>query len=275
MQSDVVSTEGSLTASDGIVELTIRQHDQRSWMSDSTVGNAVRWSSLRRPRGMVHFSLTIRLFIRPHSSMVTRPIRCIRPPDREGSLTASDGIVELTIRQHDQRSWISDSTVGNAVRWSSLRTKKPTLSNQFVPFHVLFVFVMILELVFSFNSTTYAASATTKVGEDGAEVVALLTWKASLDNQSQSLLLSWARSNHCNWIGIHCNNADRVTHIDLESNGLRGTLSNLNFSFFPQLLSLKLHNNSIYGTIPSKIGSLVTLTHLDLSNNYLSGTIPS
>ncbi|CAL5384361.1 unnamed protein product [Camellia sinensis] len=149
------------------------------------------------------------------------------------------------------------------------------LSNQFVLFHVLFVFLMILELVSSFNSVTYAASATTEVGEDGTEAVALLTWKASLDNQSQSLLFSWAGSNHCNWVGIHCNNADRVTHIDLESNGLRGTLSNLNFSSFPQLLSLKLHNNSIYGTIPSKIGSLVTLTYLDLSSNYLSGTIPS
>ncbi|XP_028076547.1 MDIS1-interacting receptor like kinase 2-like [Camellia sinensis] len=134
---------------------------------------------------------------------------------------------------------------------------------------------MVLELVSSFNSATYAASATTKVGEDGTEAVALLTWKASLDNQSQSLLFSWAGSNHCNWVGIDCNNADRVIHIDLESNGLRGTLSNLNFSSFPRLLSLKLHNNSIYGTIPSKIGSLATLTYLDLSNNYLSGTIPS
>lgn len=145
------------------------------------------------------------------------------------------------------------------------------LSNQFVLFHVLFVFLMILEFVSFFNSATYAASATTKDGEDGTEAVALLTWKASLDNQSQHLLFSWAGRNHCNWVGIDCNNSDKVTHIDLESTGLRGTLSSLNFSSFPHLLSLKLHDNSIYGTIPSKIGSLVTLTYLDLSNNYLSG----
>ncbi|KAL7251890.1 hypothetical protein ACSBR1_013691 [Camellia fascicularis] len=30
---------------------------------------------------------------------------------KEGSLTAGIGIVELTIRQHDQRSWMSGSTV--------------------------------------------------------------------------------------------------------------------------------------------------------------------
>ncbi|KAF5947418.1 hypothetical protein HYC85_013375 [Camellia sinensis] len=38
MQGDVAST-GSLTASDGVVELIIRQHDQRSWKSSSTVRN--------------------------------------------------------------------------------------------------------------------------------------------------------------------------------------------------------------------------------------------
>ena len=41
---------------------------------------------------------------------------------QEGSLTASDSIMELIIRQHDQRSWRSSSTVRNAVRWSSLRS---------------------------------------------------------------------------------------------------------------------------------------------------------
>ncbi|GFS46648.1 hypothetical protein Acr_00g0103520 [Actinidia rufa] len=114
------------------------------------------------------------------------------------------------------------------------------------------------------------------VGEEGPESVALLKWKASLDNQSQSLLSSWvAGSNHCKWIGIGCNKASRVTHIDLESYSLRGMLSDLNFSSFPHLLSLQLFNNSLYGSIPSNIGSLRRLTCLSVPANHLSGTIPS
>ncbi|KAF5934202.1 hypothetical protein HYC85_030373 [Camellia sinensis] len=38
----------------------------------------------------------------------------------EGSLIASNGVIELILRQHDQRSWRSSLTVRNAVRWSSL-----------------------------------------------------------------------------------------------------------------------------------------------------------
>ncbi|GMP46327.1 hypothetical protein CsSME_00014533 [Camellia sinensis var. sinensis] len=87
--------------------------------------------------------------------------------------------------------------------------------------------------------------------------MALLTLKASLDNQSQSLFSSWNESGHCSWVGIGCNEAGRVTYIDLKSYGLRGTPSELNFFSFPHLLSLELYNYSIYGTIPSQIGSLM------------------
>ncbi|GMP46315.1 hypothetical protein CsSME_00014521 [Camellia sinensis var. sinensis] len=148
------------------------------------------------------------------------------------------------------------------------------LSNQFIPLHVLFVFVMSLAFVFSSNSTAYVSSATSNVGEEQTEAMALLMWKASLDNHSQSLLSSWNASSHCNWVGIGCNKAGRVTHIDLESYGFRGTLSNLSFISFHHLLGLKLYNNSIYDTIPSQIGSLSRLTNLSLSNNHLSESIP-
>ncbi|CAL5401286.1 unnamed protein product [Camellia sinensis] len=55
MQDDVFSTvthiqiqvqEGSSTASNGVMELLVRKHDQRSWRSSSTVRSAVRRSSL-------------------------------------------------------------------------------------------------------------------------------------------------------------------------------------------------------------------------------------
>ncbi|XP_057503776.1 probable leucine-rich repeat receptor-like protein kinase At1g35710 [Actinidia eriantha] len=151
-----------------------------------------------------------------------------------------------------------------------------TIPKQFVSFQILFLFVIILALVFSFNSTAFASLATRKdVGEEGPEAVALLKWKVSLDNQSQYLLSSWVvGSNHCNWIGIRCNKAGKVTHINLKSYGLRGTLSDLNFSSFPHLLRLEFFNNSLYGSIPSHIGNLSSLTTLSLFYNCLSGSFP-
>ncbi|XP_028075665.1 probable leucine-rich repeat receptor-like protein kinase At1g35710 [Camellia sinensis] len=78
-----------------------------------------------------------------------------------------------------------------------------------------------------------------------------------------------------NWVGIGCNKASRVTHIDLENYDLRGTLFNFNLSSFLHLVSLEHYNNSIHGTILLNIGSLVRPTNLSLSYNCLLGTIPS
>jgi Leucine-rich repeat (LRR) protein len=106
--------------------------------------------------------------------------------------------------------------------------------------------------------------------------VALLQWKASLHNQSQSLLSSWVGISPCiNWIGITCDNSGSVTNLTLESFGLRGTLYDLNFSSFPNLFWLDLADNSLSGSIPSSIGNLKSLSVLYLSDNKLSGPIPS
>ncbi|CAL5435675.1 unnamed protein product [Camellia sinensis] len=147
-----------------------------------------------------------------------------------------------------------------------------TLPNHFLSFRALLLCLIILALPTFFYYGAFASSLTRK---QGSEATALLTWKASLHNQSQTLLSSWVGSNHCSWVGIGCNKADRVAYIDLHGYGLKGTLSNLNFSSFPHLLTLRLFNNSLYGTIPSQIGSLWRLTYLILSLNNLSGTIPT
>ncbi|KAL7192866.1 hypothetical protein ACSBR2_024640 [Camellia fascicularis] len=90
----------------------------------------------------------------------------------------------------------------------------------------------------SFDSATFTSSVTREEdGKEGSKAMALWMWKARLDNGS--------------------------------------TLFNLNFSSFPQLLSPDLFNNSLYGTIPSHIGSLSRLTFLSLSINHLTGSIPA
>ncbi|GFZ09962.1 mitochondrial editing factor 18 [Actinidia rufa] len=94
-------------------------------------------------------------------------------------------------------------------------------SNQFVPFQ-MFVIVTILSLVSCSDSATAHASLTTKTfGKHGTESVALMAWKASLDNPSQSILSSWNQQNDPNHsfapqsrsinltpksqMGLHCN----------------------------------------------------------------------
>lgn len=146
---------------------------------------------------------------------------------------------------------------------------RKSLGDQFVsPLQhvVMFIVVPPFLLIFSNSYSNASASSITTARQEAAG--ALLTWKANL-NTSQSLLVSWSgiSSPYDSWIGIGCKGAGSVTHITVPSYDLKGTLHELNFSSFPNLFVLNLYNNSLYGTIPSNIGSLSKLTLLDLSIN--------
>ncbi|XP_030941714.1 MDIS1-interacting receptor like kinase 2-like [Quercus lobata] len=127
------------------------------------------------------------------------------------------------------------------------------------------------------NSTTslVSAAAAGDVGKEWKEAEALLNWRASLDNQSQTLLSSWGEGSPCKWVGIRCDKAGSLTGLNLSSFGLIGTLSNLSFSSFPHLLAIDLSWNSLYGNIPDQIGNISKLTLLNLAHNDLSETITS
>jgi Leucine-rich repeat (LRR) protein len=158
---------------------------------------------------------------------------------------------------------------------------KITLFNQFISSLLFFLLVVIiLQLV---SSSTASVSPVTSpfvytnsmAVKERKEAEALLKWKTSLHIKSQSLLSSWAGSTPCNWVRINCDNSGSVTHLNLSTYGLRGTLQNLNFQSFPNLLSLDLSSNSLYGTIPSNISHLSKLLVLDLSANQFTGSIPA
>ncbi|KAG7964611.1 hypothetical protein I3843_09G179000 [Carya illinoinensis] len=85
---------------------------------------------------------------------------------------------------------------------------------------------------------------------------------------------SSSNSSACDWDGITCNDGGSVTNIDRFYQSLKGQLK-LNFSFFPNLVSLDLHGNNLHGRIPLEIGMLKNLTYLSLSKNMLVGPIPS
>ncbi|XP_042486452.1 MDIS1-interacting receptor like kinase 2-like, partial [Macadamia integrifolia] len=116
---------------------------------------------------------------------------------------------------------------------------------------------------------------------------ALLKWKATLNNQTQSVLHSWTllhpnatnsslRSDPwCGWIGIACNQRGIITEINLPSMGLQGMVENFPFPSFSALTSLNLTNNSFLGTVPCTIANLSVIKYLDLSMNQFSGLVPS
>ncbi|GAV86808.1 Pkinase domain-containing protein/LRRNT_2 domain-containing protein/LRR_8 domain-containing protein [Cephalotus follicularis] len=117
--------------------------------------------------------------------------------------------------------------------------------------------------------------------QSNREAEALLQWKQTL--KDQSILKSWISTpadtnstiiSPCIWSGIACNSAGQVTEINLAFMHLEGTLLNLDFPSFPNLLHLDLKTNRFTGPIPTSIGTLSKLQFLDLSTNYFNGTIP-
>ncbi|CAI0548262.1 unnamed protein product [Linum tenue] len=156
----------------------------------------------------------------------------------------------------------------------SLLSKTP--SQLFRNFQALILLISILLLLWPSSSSLSVAAAAAAVN---LEAEALLTWKATLQNQHQfnyHPLSSWsAQTSPCAWFGIFCNNQGSIANITLVGTGLKATLEVFSFSSFPNLVSLNLQNNSLYGPIPSHIANLSKLSFLDLSLNGFYGSIPS
>ncbi|KAI6705921.1 hypothetical protein NL676_008883 [Syzygium grande] len=147
------------------------------------------------------------------------------------------------------------------------------------PLGVFLLLLLFLVDTTSFHGAGFYAFPTSffvvNTTENKDEAVALLNWKSTLDNHSQSLLSSWHDHNPCGFTGVSCNNYGVITHLNLSYLGLRGALDGLDFSRLTNVVSFQLHYNSIYGSIPSSIGNLSKLSSLNLCNNELTGDIPS
>ncbi|KAL6325654.1 hypothetical protein AAG906_023499 [Vitis piasezkii] len=132
------------------------------------------------------------------------------------------------------------------------------------------VVAVLLLLVVHTVSMTHAAS--THSSTDHSQVVAEAD---ALRNSGWWIWATQPGSNHCNWVGITCNEGGHVTGISLRSYQVPvGELSKLNLSSLPSLDFLVLSGSGVTGSISDQIGILTNLTYLDLSHNQLTGYIP-
>lgn len=83
------------------------------------------------------------------------------------------------------------------------------------------------------------------------------SWKNKWDIENSQIIPD-------NWYGVTFDEDGNVTAIDLDGNGLKGTLPDIGFEI-PTLASLNLSHNDIRGNIPAFVRALPALTDLDLS----------
>ncbi|KAI3409662.1 Protein kinase domain-containing protein [Psidium guajava] len=108
------------------------------------------------------------------------------------------------------------------------------------------------------------------------ELGALMEIKASLDPENK-ILASWtSNGDPCDgsFVGVACNEHQKVDNISLQGKGLAGKVSPA-VAQLRCLSGLYLHYNFLTGEIPREISNLTELTDLYLDVNNLTGSIPS
>ncbi|KAK4365251.1 hypothetical protein RND71_016609 [Anisodus tanguticus] len=108
-----------------------------------------------------------------------------------------------------------------------------------------------------------------------AEVRALMEIKSSLDPENNKLSSWTSDGDPCSgsFLGVICNEHNKVANITLTDKGLTGKLSPA-IAELKCLSGLYLHYNSLTGDIPKELGNLTELNDLYLNVNNLSGIIP-
>jgi len=97
-------------------------------------------------------------------------------------------------------------------------------------------------------------------------------------SQCSSWIFSSTNPNYsapCNgWSGVICKYQCQVVALILVDCYLSGTIPS-ELGSMTNIQHLELNSNSLTGTIPSELGSMTSMIYLVLSSNSLTGTIPS
>ncbi|XP_008809165.2 receptor protein kinase-like protein ZAR1 [Phoenix dactylifera] len=125
--------------------------------------------------------------------------------------------------------------------------------------------------VFSLLSNTYFFSPVGALNEEGA---ALLSFKASIREDPEGSLANWNSSDldPCSWNGITCREGE-VVSISLPKSKLLGSLPS-SLGSLPSLRHINLRNSRLQGGLPPGVFAARGLQSLVLSGNSLSGPLP-
>lgn len=119
-----------------------------------------------------------------------------------------------------------------------------------------------------------AGKSSMSVAANEADSLALVALYESTGGASWTDQTNWLSGPVSTWYGIEVNPQGDVTIIDLEDNGLFGSLPP-EITNLTELIALDLSDNFVLGLLPLDIGILAKLEVLDLGNNVISGEIPA
>ena len=144
----------------------------------------------------------------------------------------------------------------------------------FATHHVLFL-VWFLPVTFSLSFFFIKAESISNVSCNEKDKQALLTLKRGLIDHAH-ILSSWSDNKDCCiWDGVFCDKkTGRVSELHLHYSRLGGEIS-CSLLQLEHLNYLDLSHNDFNCTpIPTFLGSMYSLTHLDLSSGNFTGLIP-
>jgi len=113
---------------------------------------------------------------------------------------------------------------------------------------------------------------TALAGDDGGQTAIRLGWNASISPCVPGNKISmWGKTVQCFDAG---GNNGHIKRIDLDVQGLNGTIDAALLCAAPAVRVVNLYNNSLRGGLPEGISACSGLTHLIVSGNQLSGNLP-
>ena len=122
------------------------------------------------------------------------------------------------------------------------------------------------------STPTATATSTPDPAASAADRAALTALYNATGGDSWTNSTNWLSQEPLStWYGVITNGNGRVSRLNLESNGLSGTVPDL--SALTDLERLYLGHNNLSGQLPS-LSALTKLTALDLKRNRLSGALP-
>ncbi|XP_021721987.1 receptor-like protein 12 [Chenopodium quinoa] len=189
------------------------------------------------------------------------------------SYTGNQGLFGSPLTTHDPIT-VTPPTSSEGSNWSSKSEREWMLRGAEVGFPVG-ITIFIGPILYIKSCIPFVSSQCLR---DQKSLLLELKNNLAFAPNAYDKLKGWNQSTDCcHWSGVTCNNSNgRVIGLDLSSKDIIGGIddsSSLYHLQFLQTLNLA-SNNDLQGEIPSRIGTLSSLTYLNLSWVGFSGQVP-